>query len=126
MVPPEIFTIITDHMVLKMVKTANLPIGRKTRWLFKLQQYDFTIQHYHGRRIPHADVFSRLLNKSNQTLTNILIKALRRKIEQRNYLNPKAKYIMIIIYNKKGVRLSYQLKGEMADLWQSVCEKTEL
>ena len=30
------FTIITDHMVLEMVKTANLPIGRKARWLCKL------------------------------------------------------------------------------------------
>ena len=32
---------------------------------------------------------------------------------------------MVIIYNKEDVRLSYQLKGEMADLWQSVCGKTE-
>ncbi|SRR6266498_1672704 len=30
------FTIITDYMTLEMVKTANLPIGRKARWLCKL------------------------------------------------------------------------------------------
>jgi len=68
-------------MALETVKTANLPTGRKARWLCKLQQYDFTIQHHHGKRIPYADTFSRLLNESNQALANILIKALRREIE---------------------------------------------
>jgi len=58
-------------------------------------------------------------------LANIPINALKREIERRNYPNPKVKYIMVIIYNKEDVRLSYQLKGEMADLWQSVCGKTE-
>ena len=32
---------------------------------------------------------------------------------------------MVIIYDKERVWLSYRLKGEMADLWQSVCRKTE-
>ncbi len=110
------FTIITDHMALEMVKTANLPTGWRAKWLCKLQQYNFTIQHRYKRRILHADAFSRLLNKSNQALANIPIKVLRRKIEQRNCPSPKAKYIMVIVYDKKGVRLSYWLKGEMADL----------
>ncbi len=94
-------------MVLKMVKMANLPTGRRARWLCKLQQYDFTIQHRHGRRISHADVFSRLLNESNQALANISIKALRKEIERKNCSSPKAKYIMVIIYDKDGVQLFY-------------------
>ena len=32
----NLFTIITDHMVLKTVKTANLLIGWRVRWLCKL------------------------------------------------------------------------------------------
>ncbi len=32
---------------------------------------------------------------------------------------------MVIVYDKEGVRLSYRLKGEMAKLWQLVCEKVE-
>ena len=32
---------------------------------------------------------------------------------------------MVIVYDKDSIWLSYRLKGEMADLWQSVCGKTE-
>ena len=32
---------------------------------------------------------------------------------------------MVIIYDKEDVRLFYRLKGEMAELWQSVYGKTE-
>jgi len=112
-------------MALKMVKTANLPIRRRARWLYKLQQYNFTIQYHHEKRIPHADAFSRLPNESNQALANILIKVLKREIERRNFPIPKAKFITVIVYNKQGVYLYYRIKGEMAELWQSVCEKTK-
>ena len=42
------FSIITDHIALETIKTADLPKGRRARWLTKLQQYEFTIKHRGG------------------------------------------------------------------------------
>src|SRR6266511_4096993 len=42
------FSIIMDHVALETVKTADLPRGRRARWLTKLQQYEFTIKHRGG------------------------------------------------------------------------------
>src|SRR6266540_4027270 len=59
------FKIITDHMALETIKTVDLPSGRRARWLCKLQQYDFTIEHRKGNRIAHVDAFSRALEESH-------------------------------------------------------------
>src|SRR6266498_13818 len=61
----KLFKIITDHMVLETIKTVDLPSGRRARWLCKLQQYDFTIEHRKGNRIAHVDAFSRALEESH-------------------------------------------------------------
>src|SRR6266542_4235776 len=53
------FKIITDHMVLETIKTVDLPSRRRARWLCKLQQYEFTIEHRKGNRIAHVDALSR-------------------------------------------------------------------
>ena len=72
------FDIITDHVALETVKTADLPRRRRAQWLTKLQQYEFTIKHRGGRTIAHADVMSRLPGESNAA-DKIPIKALETK-----------------------------------------------
>jgi len=60
----KLFKIITDHMALETIRTVDLPFRRRARWLYKLQQYDFTIEHRKGNRIVHIDAFSRALEES--------------------------------------------------------------
>ncbi len=98
----KLFSIITDYVTLETVKTADLPRGRRARWLTKLQQYEFTIKHRGGRTIAHADVMSRLLGESNAT-DKILIKALRNEMKRRV---TQAKFVMIIVHDRDGVRMS--------------------
>ena len=69
-----------DYVALEMVKTADLPRGRRAQWLTKLQQYEFTIKHRGSRTIAHVDAMSRLPGESNTT-DKILIKALRNEIK---------------------------------------------
>src|ERR1044071_2079243 len=54
------FTIITDHKALKTLRKHELPmIGRRTRWILKLEQYNFQVIHRSGKKITHVDVLSR-------------------------------------------------------------------
>src|SRR5881398_530720 len=50
------FTIVTDHSVLKSLRTVENPTGRRARWIMKLQQYDFEVQHRSGKSNRNADV----------------------------------------------------------------------
>ncbi len=124
------FKIITDHMALETIRTVDLPSGRRAQWLCKLQQYDFTIKHRKGNRIAHVDAFSRALEESHtavqqppqQHIPVALQKELRRRARQQT----KSKFIMIVIYDEQGMRMSYRLKkGNMQHLWQSVCGSIE-
>ena len=54
------FTVITDHSALKSLRTVVNPTGRRARWIMKLQQYDFEVQHRSGRSNRNADAMSRL------------------------------------------------------------------
>ncbi len=84
-----------------MVKTADLPRGRRARWLTKLQQYEFTIKHRGGQIIAHADAMFRLPGKSN-VADKILIKTLRNEMKRRI---AQAKFIMVIVHDRDGVRI---------------------
>ena len=76
------FSIITDHVALETVKTADLPRERRARWLTKLQQYEFIIKHRDGRTIAYVDVMSKLPGKSN-VVNKIPIRILRNEIKWR-------------------------------------------
>ena len=52
-------------MALKIIWTVDLPFRRKTWWLCKLQQYDFTIEYKKDNRIAHVNAFSWALEESN-------------------------------------------------------------
>lgn len=54
------FTLRTDHGSLTWLWKFKNPEGQLARWLEKLQEYDFTIQHRQGRKHTNADAMSRI------------------------------------------------------------------
>ena len=54
------FTLRTDHGSLKWLRNFKQPEGQLARWLEKLQEYNFSIEHRHGRKHNNADALSRL------------------------------------------------------------------
>ena len=56
----EPFTIVTDHVALKWLKTSKIPDGRRARWIMDLQQFTFDIKHRSGKSNANADGLSRM------------------------------------------------------------------
>ncbi|GBB83183.1 hypothetical protein RclHR1_00010065 [Rhizophagus clarus] len=54
------FTIVTDHIALKWLKTSKISKGRRARWIMELQQYDFQIKHHPGKANANADALSQI------------------------------------------------------------------
>ncbi|GBC16562.2 uncharacterized protein LOC106757910 [Rhizophagus irregularis DAOM 181602=DAOM 197198] len=59
----ELFKIITNHAALKSLVNEKIPKGRCARWIMKLQQYDFFVEHRPGKKNGNADALSRLKYK---------------------------------------------------------------
>ena len=53
------FTIRTDHAALRWLKTLKDPEGQLARWLGRLEQYDYSVEHRAGRSHTNADSLSR-------------------------------------------------------------------
>lgn len=53
------FTIRTDHAALRWLKTLREPEGQLARWIGKLEQYNYVIEHRPGRCHNNADSLSR-------------------------------------------------------------------
>jgi hypothetical protein len=54
------FKVVTDHAALKwLITVKNHQCARLTRWVLKLAEYDFEIQHKSGKLHVNADVLSR-------------------------------------------------------------------
>src|SRR5215208_4195988 len=54
------FLLFIDHKALETLRKQALPsIPRRTRWILELEQYNYTINHRPGKRMPHVDYFSR-------------------------------------------------------------------
>ena len=51
--------IYTDHKALKWLKNVKHPNGKLARWILKLEEYDYTIEHKPGNMMQHADALSR-------------------------------------------------------------------
>jgi hypothetical protein len=53
------FTIRTDHGSLAWLRNFKQPTGQLARWLEKLEEYSFTVEHRPGRKHNNADSLSR-------------------------------------------------------------------
>ncbi len=53
--------IYTDHKALKWLKNIKHPNGKLARWILKLEEYDYTIEHKSGQMMQHADALSRAI-----------------------------------------------------------------
>ena len=58
------FLLRSDHGSLKWLQSFRNPEGQLARWLEKLQEYSFTIEHRPGTKHLNADALSRLLETS--------------------------------------------------------------
>jgi hypothetical protein len=56
------FTVYTDHRALKWLLNLQDPGSRLTRWVIKLSEYDFTVEHRPNNKMRHADALSRCDN----------------------------------------------------------------
>ena len=54
------FTLRTDHGSLTWLRNFKEPEGQLARWLERLQEFDFGIEHRRGRKHTNADALSRL------------------------------------------------------------------
>ena len=54
------FKVITDHSALKFLQTADVPTGKRARWMMYLQQFQFEIVHRPGKENANADALSRI------------------------------------------------------------------
>lgn len=53
------FKVRTDHSALQWLKTLKKPEGQLARWLGKLEQHDYSVEHRPGRVHNNADALSR-------------------------------------------------------------------
>ena len=54
------FKVVTDHSALKFLQTADMPSGKRARWIMYLQQFKFEIVHRPGKENKNADALSRI------------------------------------------------------------------
>lgn len=52
------FTVITDHVPLKWLKTARMDKARITRWVLVLQPFQFSVEYHPGKNNVVADFLS--------------------------------------------------------------------
>src|SRR6266540_2565498 len=113
----KLFTIITDHSALKYIlEGKEIPEGRRGRWMWYLQQFQFKVQHRSGTRIGHVDYLSREPTGAPEPLEEVF---------HEEKITNTPKFIMVIIYNYYGIFMSVRTRKVMYGLYQSVCGKTE-
>ncbi|KAF9743553.1 Retrovirus-related Pol polyprotein from transposon, partial [Nosema granulosis] len=55
------FTLVTDHIALKAInEKGELKSARISRWIERIQQFNFKVEYKPGESIPHVDGLSRL------------------------------------------------------------------
>jgi len=100
-----LFTIITDHSVLKYIFTKEeIPEERRERWMIYLQQFDFKIEHRAGKKMPHVNYLSRL--PLEQPMIHHPEKLTEETFVDQICISRKVKYIMAFIYNAYGPWMS--------------------
>ncbi len=61
-----LFKIITDHSILKTLRIVKILKRKRVRWIIKLQQYNFTIEHRSEKKNTNADTLSRIKYKKRE------------------------------------------------------------
>ncbi len=113
----KLFTIITDHSALKYIlEGKEIPEGRRGRWMWYLQQFQFKVQHRSGTRIGHVDYLSRESTGAPEPSEEVF---------HGGKITKLPKFVMVIIYNCYGIFMSVRTGKVMYGLYQSVCGKTE-
>ena len=97
--------IVTDHRALTWLYSLKEPDGLLARWIEKLGQFDFEIKHKAGKKIPHADSLSRVLQTEDQV----------KDCDQVNQINTEEKNIWSIGVGKSVEQLVEHQKNA-ADL----------
>ena len=82
------------------------PSSRRAKWAMKLAKYHFQITHRPGKNMEHADFLSRMNQLRAEDRTGV-------------------KYVLVVIYNDKGVYLSIRYGQVMEGLLQTPCGKVE-
>ena len=52
-------TVFTDHRALQWLKAMKHPNGKLARWILKLEEYDYAVEHRPGTMMQHVDALSR-------------------------------------------------------------------
>ena len=94
------FTVLTDHQPLRALLTAESPSARLSRWLTRMQLFDFVIEYRSGKNNNNADGLSRLTDPDTaesdfSDLMGVRINAIRiaaEKLDQTQLLDPDLKW----------------------------------
>lgn len=73
------FTIRTDHSALTWLMKQKEPTGRLSRWIMKMQQFNYTVEHIPGRENVIADAISRNVLTFGEDTENGELKVLMEK-----------------------------------------------
>ncbi|KAK9703421.1 Reverse transcriptase (RNA-dependent DNA polymerase) [Popillia japonica] len=80
------FKVVTDCNSLKTIMKKRDLLPRIARWILKLQEYQFSIEHRPGNRMLHADALSRNPNEDARTTEVASIDVLTVRIEDQDWV----------------------------------------
>src|SRR6266498_4187227 len=112
-----LFTIVTDHSVLKYIFTKDeIPEEQRRQWMIYFQQFDFKIEHRAGKKMPHVDYLFRssvghqMFHEPEDPNEKIFISQV--------CFSRRIKYVMTFIYNAYRLWMSVRTdrKKEMYGL----------
>ncbi len=104
-----LFTVFTDHAALKILMKHEYLLSKRARWMEILALYHFKIQHRPGKKMVHANYLSRLYQGQIEYPWN----------------RKDTKFILNVLYTKKGVYGLERYKNPIEGLIQIPCEKVD-
>lgn len=97
------FKIVTDCKAFEATMN-NKNVPKIARWVLQLQEYDFTVEHRAGKRMPHVDALSRMYLIQEESINKVIRKA------QNEDENTKA---IIELIEQKGKYDHYVIKNDL-------------
>ena len=123
------FTLCTDHSSLRWLRNFKQREGQLARWLEKLEEFSFTVQHRPGRKHNNADSLSRLnaplhinATTSSDTVSWGMTASKIRSLQLKDEINP------VLIVKETKQRPSYDTLSKytiktrkLFQLWDQLC-----